>query len=79
MACSFARRFWFFPHNIWRFTHFLSKLDEGTLTTRTYRGEMRNNERHGLGALLDADGSVLKYELEALLAHVTLALHYCLL
>ena len=59
----------FFPCNSTPFlnilTHFVSKLDEVTLTTRTYRGEMHNNERHGLGVLLDADGSVLKYALHA--------------
>lgn len=32
-----------------------------TLETLTFRGEMRNNERHGLGQLLDHNGNILKY------------------
>ncbi len=46
------------------------QLIERTLSIETYRGEMHNNERCGLGQLLDQDGAIILYKPAVCFAHV---------
>ncbi len=46
------------------------QLIERTLSIETYRGEMHNNERCGLGQLLDQEGAIILYKLAVCFAHV---------